>query len=153
MRKSWDEYFMSMTDIVASRSKDPSTKVGCIIVGPDHEVRSTGYNDFPRGVREDLPCRRERPAKYRYTEHAERNAIYNAARCGVSVKGCTMYINAGYPCTDCSRGIIQVGIKEIVVGKMEYIPGWEDDCKLARSMLHEAGIPIRLPLMASDGYA
>ncbi len=81
---SWDAYYLRICRHVASRSKDPNTQIGCVIVGPAHEIRSTGYNSFPRGIRDDVPERLGRPAKYLWMEHAERNAIYNAARAGTS---------------------------------------------------------------------
>ena len=110
----WDEYYLNICKVVATRSKDPHTQVGCIIAGPAHEIRSTGYNSLPRGIRDDLPERLERPAKYLWMEHAERNAIYNAARCGTSLEGCTIYIEL-MPCMDCARAIVQAGIREVVV--------------------------------------
>ncbi len=77
---SWDRYYLDVCKVVGARSKDPNTQLGCIIVGPNHEIRSTGYNSFPRGIRDDVPERLVRPAKYLWIEHAERNAICNAAR-------------------------------------------------------------------------
>ena len=105
------EYFIKLADVVAEKSKDRSTKVGVVVVGPDREIRSTGYNGFPRGINDDIDERHERPAKYDWTEHAERNAVYNAARMGQSLKDCTMYFNwEPCPCVDCARAIIQAGI-------------------------------------------
>jgi dCMP deaminase len=72
---SWDQYFMSMAYLVSMKSKDKSTKVGCVIVGPDNEVVSTGYNSFPRLLNDNVAARSERPLKYMFIEHAERNAI------------------------------------------------------------------------------
>ena len=141
----WHDYYFKLCDTVALKSKDQSTKVGCIVVGPDHEIRSTGYNDFPRGaidsadmkhcdkyekhyglrkgfflvnkifirIKELVARRRDRPLKYLWTEHAERNAFYNAARSGISLNGCILYVNSLPPCCDCARGIIQTGIIEI----------------------------------------
>jgi dCMP deaminase len=111
---NWDEYFFSMLEMIASKSKDPTTKVGCIVVGPNNEIRTTGFNSFPRGLNDDVPERLERPEKYKWIEHAERNAIYNAARMGTGLDGCIIYITA-LPCVDCCRAIIQSGIKEIVI--------------------------------------
>ncbi len=110
----WDEYYLQICTVVAVRSKDPNTKVGCVIVGPAHEIRSTGYNSFPRGIRDDVPERLERPTKYLWMEHAERNAICNAARAGTATEGCTLYTEI-MPCMDCARAIVQAGIVEVVV--------------------------------------
>jgi dCMP deaminase len=147
---SWDEYFMGMLAQVASRSKDPNTHVGCVVVGPDREIRTTGYNSFPRGVVEFVPERLERPLKYKFIEHAERNAIYNAARIGVSLKGCTIY-QSWYPCSDCARGIIGSGISFVVIDDNDDNPWkspesnarWQEDMDVARQMLAEAGVEIR----------
>src|SRR3990167_7197511 len=100
---SWDESFMSMVYLVAMKSKDESTHVGAVVVGPDNEIKSTGYNSFVRKLNDHLTMRQERPEKYYWFEHAERNAIYNATLNGVSLKGCKIYTN-GVPCMDCARG-------------------------------------------------
>lgn len=145
-RESWDRYYISMAELVATRSKDRSTKVGAVIVGPDNEQRSTGYNGFPRGVCDDVEHRHERPAKYAYTEHAERNALFNALRSHTAVAGCTLYLNyIPWPCHDCARAIIQSGIKR-VVGPSKEFPGkgeqWEESMRISREMLREAGVEI-----------
>ena len=88
----WDTYFMSLAYLVGMKSKDPRTKVGAVVVGPDNEIRSTGYNSFPRGMNDRVAERQVAPAKHLYFEHAERNAIYNAARMGQSLKGCRIYL-------------------------------------------------------------
>lgn len=110
---TWDLRFLELAALVGSWSKDRSTKTGCVIVGPDKLIRSTGYNGFVRGVDDDVAERHEGPIKYLWTEHAERNAIYNAARLGVSLVGCTCYVNT-FPCTDCARAIVQTGVIRLV---------------------------------------
>jgi dCMP deaminase len=111
----WDDYFMEMAWLVATKSKDPSTKVGCVITGPGNEVRGTGYNGLPRRVA-DLPERMERPAKYLWTSHAEENAIAHAARVGIATEGCTIYVTHA-PCSRCTRMLIQAGIERVYVGR------------------------------------
>ena len=111
---SWDRYYLDICQVVGTRSKDPNTQLGCIVVGPNHEIRSTGYNSFPRGIRDDVPERLVRPEKYLWIEHAERNAICNAARAGTATEGCTIYVEI-MPCMDCARAIVQAGIVEVVV--------------------------------------
>ena len=103
-----------MADLVASWSEDRSRRVGCVIVGAANEVRSTGYNGFPRGVSAERKERhsRENGEKYLWFEHAERNALYNMLRAGVSAAGCRMYCNS-FPCADCARAIVQSGISEL----------------------------------------
>ena len=147
MSMTWSDYFLSIAEAVRQKSKDSKTKVGAVIVGPDRQVLSTGFNGFPRQIREDIPSRWEKPTKYSYVEHAERNAIYNAARHGVALKGCTLYM-VGFgppnvPCTDCARGVIQAGIIKVVGRPAAPATGyWKDDLILASSMLTEAGIHL-----------
>ena len=88
----WKDYFVSIAEQVKEKSKDIKTKIGAVIVGKDNEILSTGYNSFPRGLNDNVVQRQERPEKYFWFEHAERNAIYNAARIGVSLKQSTVYI-------------------------------------------------------------
>lgn len=142
----WHEYFFELNKIIKSKSKDPNTKVGCVIVGPDNEIRSTGYNSFPRGLNDEVPERKERPEKYLWIEHAERNAIYNAARMGTPLAGTTIYMD-GIPCLDCARAIIQAGIKKIIYSAEEHAK-WNspkyDSSVMNKSieMLTECGVEI-----------
>jgi len=137
----WDEYFDRMLDAVAAKSKDSSAKIGCIIVGPDHEIRSTGFNGFPRGVKENK-VRNARPNKYAWTEHAERNAIYNAARNGIHLLGCTAYIR-WFPCVDCARAIVQSGIARLVCGRADSLTSNTDwNFEMAAEILVEGGVIV-----------
>ncbi len=148
---TWPEYFTGMAELVSTKSKDASTKVGAVLVGPNNEIRSTGYNGFPRGVLEGLPLpfvqrRDERPTKYLFTEHAERNALYLAARHGAATDGCTLYMNYWpLPCCDCTRGLIQAGVAR-VVGRDVPFPGkgqqWEEHMQESLTMLQEAGVKL-----------
>ncbi len=110
----WHAYYLGVCRSLALRSKDPATQIGCVVVGPAHEIRSTGYNSFPRGIHDTVPERLERPEKYLWIEHAERNAIYNAARAGTALEGCTVYVEVT-PCMDCARAIVQAGIARVIV--------------------------------------
>lgn len=111
----WNTLFIHQAHLISKKSKDPSTKVGCVIVSKDNVILSMGFNGFPRGVCETHPERWERPEKYYWVEHAERNAIFNAARVGVSLNGAKAYLNwEPKPCADCTRALIQVGITEII---------------------------------------
>ena len=92
MNITWDTYFISLAYLIAMKSKDTKTKHGSVIVGIDNEIVSTGYNSPPRGIDDNKPERQGRPEKYFWNEHSERNAIYNAARIGVSLKGCRLLI-------------------------------------------------------------
>ena len=141
---SWDEYFINITKAVSLKSEDPSNKIGAIIVGISNEIRSTGYNGFPRGLNHD-PIKQERPLKYKYFEHAERNAIYNASRFGAKTNNCTMYC-LWPPCTSCARAIIQSGISRLVVNKsiIDCPERWQDDFTLAVNMLKECNITFEV---------
>lgn len=113
MRPDWDQYFMTIAYLAASRSQDSSTHAGAVIVRPDNTIVSTGYNSPPRGVDiKHVPT--ERPDKYYWMEHAERNAIYAAAKNEGGIDGCRLYVNF-LPCADCARAIIQTGISEVIV--------------------------------------
>jgi dCMP deaminase len=144
MNKNWDKRMMESAKLIASWSKDRNRKVGCVVVAPDHAILSSGFNGFPRGVNDDLDERHERPAKYKFTEHAERNAIYNAARHGIKLEGGTIYI-PWYPCADCARAIVQSGIKTMVAGSPNFDdPRWGEDFKAAEIMLAEGGVTHQL---------
>lgn len=147
--QGWDDYFLQMAEFVAQKSKDDSTQVGCVITNESQAVVSTGYNGFPRGVREDVDLRHARPEKYFWNEHAERNALYNAARMGSRTEGCTAYL-AGIPripvCVDCARGLIQAGISRVVVllplPEAPIWDRWAESWARAAEMMQEAGLEI-----------
>lgn len=128
----------------AGSSTDPSSQNGAVIVDSDGKLLSKGANHFPRDVKE-LPERWERPLKYQFVEHSERNAIYTAARLGHKTQGCTMYVN-WYACADCARAIIQAGIVE-VVGHQDMADGtpdhWKESVRIGLLMLEEAGVKCR----------
>jgi dCMP deaminase len=144
MKVDWDKRFLELAQYVSTWSKDPSTKIGTVIADNDHVVRAMGYNGLCRGMNDDVPERNERPLKYKWYEHGERNAIYNAARTGTPLEGCTIYL-LSLACADCARAIIQAGIKKVVTTPPEYDnPRWGPDLKIAKEMLDEAGIPIEI---------
>jgi dCMP deaminase len=140
----WDQRFLKLAAFIAQWSKDRSTKVGAVVVGPDREIRSVGYNGFPRGVNDDIKERHERPAKYKWVEHAERNSLFNAVRFGAPLAGCTLYCTHP-PCTDCARAIIQSGIESVVVPRItgELLDRWVENFEIAATMILEAGYAYR----------
>jgi dCMP deaminase len=142
---NWVDYFRNLTHQIKLKSKDTNTQIGAVIVGKDKEIVSTGYNSFPRGIYDNEPLRQERPEKYYWFEHAERNAIYNAARIGVSTKGCTMYLSCGVPCSDCARGIINAGITRIFVERNDSTKGpqWQESQERSWEMFKEADVEVR----------
>jgi dCMP deaminase len=139
----WDSRFISLALHIQEWSKDPSTKVGCVIVGPSNEIRSIGYNGFPRGIDDNDVERYDRPAKYLWTEHAERNAIYNAVRVGIPLHGCRMYL-PWFPCAACARAIIQSGLIELVAYEPDFgHEKWGQDFRVATTLLDEARVAVR----------
>jgi dCMP deaminase len=141
---NWDEYFINIAEQVKLKSKDNNTKIGVVLVGKNNEIVSTGYNSFPRGINDDVVERQEKPEKYFWFEHAERNCIYNAARIGVSTLGTTMYMTCGISCADCARAIISAGVEKIVLrgGKGAMSPKWQESAERSNQMFKEAGIIV-----------
>lgn len=118
---SWDEYFMGVAQLAAMRSKDPNSQVGACIVGADNKILSMGYNGFPRGCSDDeFPWAREGDpldTKYLYVTHSELNAILNYG--SGSLEGAKLYVTL-FPCNECTKAIIQSGIKTVVYDSDKY---------------------------------
>jgi len=137
----WDEFFMSVAQTCAKRSKDPNTQVGACIVSTDNKILGTGYNGFPNGCSDnEYPWASEGDfleVKYTYVVHAEANAILNSTW---PVKGSTLYSTL-FPCHECAKLIIQAGIKKIVYSQDVYIH--TNSCKAALKMLSSAGVYFR----------
>lgn len=135
----WDTRFLALARHVSGWSRDPSTKVGAVIVNKRRLVVGIGYNGLPRGVK-DLRQRLERPAKYLYTQHAETNAILNASG---DVRGSTIFVTAP-PCSHCAGFIIQAGIKEVVCAAPDsgLRERFCDSFEAAEVMFTEAGIIV-----------
>lgn len=139
---SWDEYFMGIAILSSQRSKDPSTKVGACIVDSNRKVVSIGYNGMPTGVDEcELSWNKGEglDSKYLYVCHAEFNAILNA-RGGTDLHGCTIYVTL-FPCNECTKMILQTGIKEVVFLDNKYEKTTETQA--STKMLHLAGVKLR----------
>jgi dCMP deaminase len=140
---NWDKRWMDMCTLVASWSKDRSRQVGAVIVDNRGVAIASGWNGFPRGIDDTVESRHQRPEKYLWTEHSERNAIYNAAAKGVSTLGCTMYLQ-WYPCADCARAIIQCGIISVVCVEPDWNdPTYKHDFDVVRQMFDECNINVR----------
>jgi dCMP deaminase len=142
---NWNEYFLLIAESVKTKSKDKNTQIGAVIVGKNKEILSTGYNSFPRGLDDSLLERQDRPEKYYWFEHAERNAIYNAARVGIPIDGGSIYLTSGPPCADCARGIINAGIKTIYCKKectTKNKEMWGESQRRSLQMLKECGVNI-----------
>lgn len=138
---TWDEYFMGIAHLSTGRSKDPSTRVGAVIVDENKKIVGIGYNGFPSGVSDDdNPWSREgdfMDSKYAYVVHAELNAILNAPR---EVRNCSIYVSL-FPCNECAKAIIQSGIKEVVYEDDKYAD--TDAVKVSKKILTEAGVILR----------
>lgn len=135
---------MEMAKEVAQWSKDPSTKIGAIAIGDNHRVLSTGYNGFPRGIDDSEDRLNNRALKYKYVVHAEQNCIYNACLNGISLAGASLYVYGLPICSDCAKGIIQVGIKEIIIDESCFDRSdWNESWDLSKSFFNESGIRIR----------
>jgi dCMP deaminase len=141
--EKWDSRFLELAKHISEWSKDPSTKVGCVVVGEDREIRSTGFNGFPRGIEDDSDRLEDREKKYPLICHAEENAIMHAARIGISLKGNTAYISWP-PCSRCARSLIQAGVNEVVFPTGVDVPErWRSDFDIAIAMMNEGGIAVR----------
>lgn len=134
---------LDLCDHVALRSRDPSTKVGAVIMRPDKTIASVGYNGFPRGTSDDPAIYDNRPRKYARTVHAELNAILTARE---PLVGYTIYVSPLHPCSQCAAAIIQAGITEVIyrVPEMdeEADRRWEGSFSEARMLFAEAGVSV-----------
>lgn len=129
---------------VATRSPDPSTQNGAILLRDD-KILCSSSNSFPVGV-ENKPERLERPDKYAFVEHAERGVIYVAARRGIETKGTTMIV-PWFACSDCARAIICAGVSHVVghQNMMDATPDhWKESIAVAFQMLDESGVTYEL---------
>ncbi len=148
----WHRHFLRQAWLCAEMSKDPSTKTGCVVIDADRCIVSTGYNGFARGVNDKPDRYNDREVKYRFVVHCDTNAIYSAARRGVSLLGCTMYLT-GPPCNECMKGIVQAGIHRVIWPEdnpFEKDPAtqarWQGSIEASNAMAEEAGVQfLRIP--------
>lgn len=143
-QSKWDHRFLDMASLVASWSRDPSTRCGAVIVRPDKTVASVGFNGFPKGCDDDPALYEDRETKYSRVVHAEQNALLHA---GESVKGYTMYTwppGFGPSCDRCSAHIIQAGITRVVhyLDESDFASRWKEPSERGLKMYAEAGIEI-----------
>jgi len=139
-RQTWDEFYLwDVAGTWAKRSRDPSTKVGAVIVRADHTQASVGYNDFARGIDHDIGRYVNRDFKLHATVHAEENAIFNARE---TLDGYTIYSTFS-PCPRCANAIIQKGITRVVIPADPIPPRWAEPMEIALGLLQEARITIK----------
>lgn len=142
----WDERYLNLAREVATWSKDPSKKIGAVAVGSKGQVLSQGYNGFPRGIDDNELRYDDRTEKYKFVVHAEMNMIYNATYNGVSLDGSTVYVTGLPVCSECAKGLIQVGVKKVVMSQediSEALDTWKKSFETTIALFEEAGIEWR----------
>ena len=139
LSNKWDLRFLELAKGIAGWSKDPSRKIGAIAVD-DRSVVAQGYNGFPRGIEDYAERYEDRDLKYKLVVHAEMNVIYNATYNGVSLDGATLYVWGLPVCSDCAKGVIQTGIKRVVMPNQDIPDHWTESWKLTQTMFEEANI-------------
>lgn len=140
MQSNWDQRFIEVCLLIAQWSKDPSTKVGAVIADAKNRVLGVGFNGFPRGIADDERLG-DKETKYKHVVHAEANSILNST---ANIEGATLYVSPLPPCTECSKLIIQSGIKRIVFHiPVKMSSKWEKEWTIAYKMLKEAGLEVK----------
>ena len=137
-----DEKYLDLAKFFSVWSKDPSTGVGAVAIGARGQVLAQGYNGFPRGISESKSRMENREVKYSYVVHAEMNCIYNAGYNGANLNGSTLYVYGLPVCSECAKGIIQVGIERVVIpNRKNFIPDrWKVSILETQSMFKEVGV-------------
>lgn len=135
----WNCRFMDMAHLVATWSKDPSSKVGAVIVDANRRIISTGYNGLAIGVEDSIERLTNRDIKYKIILHAEENAIMFAKR---DLSGCSLYVTTLPPCAHCASLIIQSGIKTVYACKSEIPERWKESYDLTTAMFNESGVKL-----------
>jgi dCMP deaminase len=137
----WDRRFLRIAEEVRLWSKDPGTKVGCVLVN-QRRIVSTGYNGFPQTISDDLDRYIDREYKLSVTVHAEANAILNAAKNGTKVEGSTLYVTFP-PCSQCASAVIQAGVAQVVCPDPVLAPErWRSNFVAANNLFYEAGVKV-----------
>ena len=149
----WDMRYLQLAQEVAGWSKDPSTKIGAIAVGAKGQVLSQGYNGFPRGIDDHVDLYKDRETKYKYVVHAEMNVIYNATYHGICLEGSTLYVTGLPVCSDCAKGIIQVGISRVVMKEHLTPQKWVDSWKTTSQMFDQVNIKWEFINVSNTGMA
>jgi dCMP deaminase len=140
----WDARYLDLAENVSSWSKDPSRKIGAVAVGSKGQILSQGYNGFPRGIDDSIERYNDKETKYRYVVHAEMNVVYNATYNGISLDGATLYVTGLPVCSECAKGIIQTGVKRVVMRATDVPEKWFVSFATTAKMFNEAGIEWEL---------
>jgi len=142
---SWVDKYIKLAKHVSQWSKDPSAKIGCVAVGDHGQILSQGYNGFPRGIKDSEDRLNDREQKYKYVVHAEQNCIYNATLNGVSLASADLYVFGLPVCSECAKGVIQVGIKRVFMCYSPDVPQkWRDSMLTSLDMFREAGVEWKM---------
>lgn len=137
----WEIRWIQLAEEIKNWSKDPSRKVGCVLVKNNHIV-STGYNGFPTGILDSVVRLEDKSFKNDIIIHAEKNAIAQAAKMGISTDGCSAFITL-HPCSQCASMLIEVGIKRVICPNPAYYKGsWKKNFSTSSDLLYEAGVPV-----------
>lgn len=137
---SWDQRYLELARHISSWSKDPSRCIGAVAVGSKGQVLAQGYNGFPRGIDDSKERYENREIKYQLVVHAEMNVIYNASYNGVSLDGSTLYVWGLPICSECAKGVIQVGIQKVIMPKQEIPDSWQESWARSTLLFNEAGV-------------
>jgi dCMP deaminase len=140
LSNNWDKRFLDLAEHISEWSKDPSKKIGAVAVGAQRQILAQGYNGFPRGIDDTNDRYDNREEKYKLVVHAEMNVIYNASYNGVSLNGSTLYVHGLPVCSDCAKGIIQVGVKNVIMRKAKTPDIWLESWKRTETMFKESGV-------------
>ena len=136
----WHIRFINMAKFVSAWSKDPSKKIGVVIVNKENKIISTGYNGFPKNINDTEDRLNDKEFKRAITLHAEENAILCSKQ---DLSNCIMYIYGLPPCAHCAAMIIQSGIKAIyytIPNEYQISEHWKDNLNIAQSILKEARV-------------
>ena len=140
MSENWDLRYLKLAKEISTWSKDPSRQIGAVAIGNKGQVLAQGYNGFPRGIYDGAVRYNDKAIKHQYVVHAEQNVIYNATYNGVSLDGATLYVWGLPVCNECAKGIIQVGIKKVIMPAMDYPDKWLDVFDRTSNMFGEIGL-------------
>lgn len=140
----WDHRFMRLAREISTWSKDPSTRIGAVVVNDERRILATGYNGFPRGIADTNERLNDREQKYPRIIHAEMNALMNALYSGVSVKDATIYVYGLPVCSECTKSVIQAGISRVVITYPELAAEkWQTQWnELSWPMYNEANVSV-----------
>ena len=140
MMKPYNMRYIDIAKAISKWSKDPSSKIGAVAVGEKGQILAQGYNGFPRGIADTPERYNDRDTKYKFVVHAEMNVIYNASYNGVSLDGADLYIYGLPTCSECAKGIVQVGIKRVIMPKVRYPEFWMKNWEESKKIYDEAGV-------------